>query len=115
MIDVIYIQEKVGNPPPTLCILKEAVKYAEKNGFEKICIVCAKLHKRRISIDSSRIKTYVKFYFSKKIDQQKVKWLQSNNQPHTSSEKEWDEREKFINFLPFFVYKFLSWFMWKKN
>lgn len=50
-MDVTYCEEKVGEPPPTLRIAREAVRWAIKMGIDQITVVAAQPHLSRAMRD----------------------------------------------------------------
>ncbi len=111
---VTFIDEKPGNPPPTLRIAKNAVKWVKNLGLTNIWIVAAPPYVRRCRRD-------LKYAFREAKIQIKVgiaddiwrypggEWFcEDSTQSRTRSSKNWWPREIVLRLLPMFIYKHVA-------
>ncbi len=110
-IDVEYIFEESGNPPPTLRIARSAVQWAKRNKLEKIFIVAAKPHLWRCIRDFNyavqESKAQIEICACKEIEQYlEDEWFcLDSRQIRTCTKWDWWSRELILRLIPFCIYK----------
>lgn len=114
-VSVTYCKEVPGQPPPTLRIAREAIRWALLNRIDSITVVAAKPHLWRCMRDMSMAAKemgcqWIKIVASTTIDQyQKEQWFcPDSTQPRTQTEKEWRKRERILELMPFFIYRHVA-------
>lgn len=110
-VEVKYLSEEPGNPPPTLRIARWVTREAVRRGARRIVVVAAKPHLRRCIRDMEmairEAGTRIQVVGSEEIQFiQEDDWFDPNGtQPRAASKKTWSRRERIVMLLPFFVYK----------
>ena len=113
-IEVEFIKEQFGNPPSTLQIARGAVKWAMRKEIKKILIIAAKPHLWRCVRDVTgvihEVGAQIEISICKEIMQYPENdWFCVDSlQRRTQSKRNWERRENIIEFLPFFIYKFIA-------
>lgn len=111
-INVQYmINDELGNPPPTLRIARGAVQWAKRHGLTELWIVAAKPHlwralrdvQQAVREDEARIEVRV----CKEIEQYpEDSWFcPDSTHDRVRSREAWNERERILKLIPFFIYK----------
>lgn len=114
VIDVTYCTEESDNPPPTLRIAREAMKWASMKDIEKIYIACAVPHWRRARRNCERAaeEKGLGIQFSPIFELFKYgdrEWFcKDSTQPRTQSKRVWERRENILEILPFWIYKLVA-------
>lgn len=110
-VEVVRVEERVGEPPPTLRIARAAVKWAISCGIIHLHIVAAEPHLWRAERDlkmaikeaGAKISTSIPFELTK---YPKDDWFCSDStQSHTKSRRNWNRRERILKLTPFWLYK----------
>lgn len=113
-IDVERIQEKHGNPPPTLKISKRAIRWAEKRHIRKLFVVAATPHLWRCLRDLNAVKEETKYDVSIYVYDEIYRlpdyiWFCPNSrQIWTRSRIIWKLRENILRLMPLWLYKYIS-------
>lgn len=114
-VDVCYIfNDGPDNPPPTLRIARNAIRWAKQQGFTKLLVIAAKPHLSRCLRDLRRaareIGMQTEIRACKEIEQYpEDEWFCSDStQARTRSKKDWQKRECILKLMPFFVYKLVA-------
>jgi len=113
-VKVEYINEIQGNPPPTLRMARGAIHWAKFNEITELWVCAAKPHLWRCLRDlkyaanESGIKIEIKIC-------EMIKWYSENywfcpdsTQEFTRSRENWQLREKILQRMPIFLYKFIA-------
>lgn len=110
-IKVEYTPEEPGNPPPTLCIARGAITWAQQNGFAILWVVAAKPHLWRCIRDLQCASKKIGF----PVDIQICSGIESfpddhwfcieSTQPRTRSRKDWNKRELLLRLMPMWLYE----------
>lgn len=111
-LQVTYVEEKPGEPPPTLRIAREAVRWAIFERIDELIIVAAGPHMKRCLRDMKEAAKEVGAEWIKIIPHprigsysKEVWFCPDSTQPRSQTEKEWRKRERILDFMPFFIYK----------
>lgn len=110
-IIVEYAEQQAGLPPSTLQMARNAIAWAKKYEFTRLCVVAATPHLKRCIRDlkkSARENNYSIMVFSsdKMAGYIDDLWYCPNSaQKRTQSSITWVLREKLIFALPFWLYK----------
>lgn len=113
-IVVDYTDEEPGNPPPTLRIARGAVQWAKRHGLTELWVVAAKLHlwrcKRDLTQTVREAGVQIAVRVCKEIEQfPENEWFcQDSTQSRARSRKNWQNRERILKFIPFFIYKHVA-------
>lgn len=106
-----YIEDDQGNPPPTLRIARGAVIWAKRLGIEELWVACASPHllrcKRdlRYAIRESGANIVV-LVCPGVWDHPEEEWYSpESTQPRVRSREAWRKRERIIELMPMFLYK----------
>jgi hypothetical protein len=108
--DVTYCTEVPGEPPPTLRICREGVKWAVERGYKELWLACARPHLWRAKRDLVRAikeaRADIVVFLCREIKEAKVNWITSASiQPRTKNWFNWYKREVILWFMPFSIYK----------
>ncbi len=110
-IEVIYANEEPGNPPPTLRIAREAVRWAQKNQFTELWFAAALPHLPRAWGDLKYAAKEAGWPIgingcAEILDYTDRDWFcPESEQKHTQSRKNWRLREFILMHMPFWLYK----------
>jgi len=110
-IVVDYTNEEMGSPPPTLRIARGAVQWAKRYGFTELWVVAAKPHLWRVLRDLRQAVREagekIEVCACKEIEQYpEDSWFcPDSTQDRVRSREVWNNREKILKFIPFFIYK----------
>lgn len=112
-IDVTYIEQQRGEPPPTLRIARAAALWAKKKHIDHIWIVAAQPHIWRCERDLLRAfrETGTSIWMDRcrEIDAIPIpdsEWFcRESEQERTRSPGQWEKRERILRRMPFFIYK----------
>lgn len=114
-IEVKYINEELGNPPPTLRIARGAVQWAKKRGLKVLLIVAAQPHLWRCERDLIRAIKEAGAQIAVRVCFKEIKrypedswYCPDSTQPRTRSPKSWWGRERILQLMPFFFYKLVA-------
>jgi hypothetical protein len=113
-IEVEFTEEQPGNPPSTLRFARSAVKWARNKNLTELWIVAAKPHLWRCIRDLKNVirelKVQIEIHICDEINQYpEDEWFCTNSaQKWTQSKKSWQDRERIIKLMPFFIYKFIA-------
>lgn len=113
-IAVKFIEEKSGEPPPTLRIARGAVRWAKKKGISELWIVAAAPHLWRCKRDLSRAVSEMKSIICVRVCNEITQYSESSwycldsMQARTRSAEDWWKRERILHKLPFFFYKLIA-------
>jgi len=105
-----YIEEK-EDPPPTLRIAREAVKWAMKLGIKELWVAAARPHLWRCVRDLKYAIKEAGVQIQVRVCDEigmypKKEWFCSNStQKRTRSPKDWWPREIILRLMPMFIYK----------
>lgn len=108
-----HIDEDPQNPPSTLRIATEALRWAKEREFEELWIAAAKPHLPRILRDikkmSRKLRFTIKISLCEGIEAHpEDSWFCLNSrQEHTRSKEAWEKRESVLMRLPFFLYRWI--------
>ena len=113
-LNVSYVRE-TWDPPSTLRIAREAIRWAEDAGLEELWIVAAKPNLWRVFRDMKEMAreagSGIKIHTCREIDDECSEdlWFCTNSQqPRTRSQEAWDGRENVLKKMPFFLYKIIA-------
>lgn len=111
-IEVIYVKEKPGDPPPTLRIARIAVRWAREQGIRELWIIAAGPHvwrcERDLKYAVSEVNALIKVRVCKEIKQNREidPWYcRDSSQSRTRSFFNWWSREAILRLMPMFLYK----------
>jgi hypothetical protein len=110
-IEVVRIAEKPGDPPPTLRIARGAIQWAIQRGFNTLWIVAAKPQLWRAIRDVTEAVreagVKIEIHACPEIEQYPAdSWFcPESTQPRVRSRKEWDNRERILKLMPFWLYR----------
>ena len=111
-VEVFHIIERLGEPPPTLKIAKEAVQWAVEIGIRQLWVVAAKPHLWRCLRDlkQAACEEGIKIDVCEEIEKYPAdEWFcDDSTQERTRSRKAWERRERILKCLPFFIYKCIA-------
>lgn len=105
------IEEKEGNPPPTLRIARGAVKLAKQQGIRKLLVVAARPHLWRCIRDLKyairEAKAQIKVFVCREIKQlPENKWFDPDStQKRARSFWKWWPREIILRLMPMAIYR----------
>lgn len=112
--NVEYVEDKNGKPPSTFQIAEGAVGWARRNNLKRIFIVAAKPHlcrcKRDLTLAFQEAKTAVRISVIRKVERlPEERWFCPESiRKCTMYKKNWENREWFVEHVPFWIYKFFS-------
>jgi|SRR3989344_623184 len=112
-VDVDHVREESDNPPPTLRIAREAVRWAKQRGVTELYVVAAEPHLRRCVRDLMEADRELNGVYTLPIifcgEISRVSdndWFCSEStQERTRSRKAWNRRERILRMMPFWLYK----------
>lgn len=115
-MDVDYISEEPGKPPPTLRVAKDAVQWAmcQAVPITELWIVAAGPHLRRVLRDMryalrmSGAKIEIKVCEELKQYGEDSWFCPESTQTRVRSCKEWEKREHILMLLPMFIYNLVA-------
>ncbi len=114
-IEVKYTDEEPGNPPPTLRIARGAIQWAKQQGFRELWIAAAKPHLWRCKRDLVQAAREARVQITVRICCKEIELFFENEwfcpdstQPRTRSRKNWQDRERVLKLMPFFLYKLIA-------
>ncbi len=114
-IQVEYVGEQAGKPPPTLRIARGAVQWAKKNDFHELWVAAARPHLWRVERDVKRAvveawrpgSDWIDVFVCPEPEPYLYdSWFcKDSEQERTRTPKAWNKRERVVQLMPFFVYK----------
>lgn len=112
-LDVTYVKEEPGKPPPTLRIARAGVQWALLKHLNELVVVAAGPHMWRCWRDTKEAVREIGAEGWLKVHPQsgismyaKENWFcPDSTQRRTTSEKEWYRREWLLEFMPMRLYK----------
>lgn len=110
-IDVQRVEEIAGQPPPTLRIAREAIKWTRQRGIKTLYVLAAKPHLWRALRDVKQVvreaEGMIEVRTREEIEQYpEDSWFCPNStQDRTQSRKAWNKREWPLKLMPFWIYK----------
>jgi len=114
-VQVKYILEKPGGPPPTLRIARGALRWARQKRLTTLWIAAAEPHLWRVLRDMEEAAREGKAQHidiavcAETLQYQKNSWFCSDStQAWTRSRKAWERRERILMLLPFSLYKLVA-------
>lgn len=104
--DLEWIKETEECHATTLGVSRQAIRWAKRNGLNKLFVVCADVHGRcerdlLIAAKEVRYPVYVETIFVDTV------WSKDAIQKHVRSEEAWWGREVLIGSLPILIYRWL--------
>lgn len=123
-LDVTYVEEKPGEPPPILRIARAAMQWAILKCIDDLVIVAAGPHIWRCLRDMKEAaKEIGSGGLRMNICQDPLigRWAKENwfcpdsTQLRASSEKEWRKRERILELMPFFIYRLVAKWALNRN
>ncbi len=107
--------EKPNEPPPTLRIAREAVRWAKELGIERLLIVAALPHLWRCRRDLRQAVAEVGASISVGVPILSIQQFPEafwfcpfSVQSRSRSKKNWDRRERILKAMPFSIYKLVA-------
>jgi len=113
-ISVYYIEERPGNPPPTLRIARGAVKWAQERELKELWIACAMPHLRRCERDlryaiiEAGAKVKMRFCLEIIRYPEGSWYCPDSTQKRVRSQKDWMGKERILMLMPMFFYKLVA-------
>lgn len=113
-VEVKYTEEEPNNPPPTLRIARGAVRWAQQLGLDELWIACAKPHlwrcKRDLEFAVREAGAQITVRVCEDIERYpENEWYCLNStQPRVRSREEWRKRERVLERMPMFLYKYIA-------
>jgi hypothetical protein len=111
-IEVTYVEEKPGEPPPTLRIARAAVRWALLKRLDELVIVAAGPHMWRAVRDMREAAKEIGAGWMTICPQPKIDMYAEENwfcpdsiRPWTQSKEAWRKRERILEVMPFWLYK----------
>ncbi len=110
----VYTDEEIGNPPPTLRIAREGVKWAKAHNFTEMWVAAAKPHLWRTMRDVREAVreagAKIEVRECEEIEQYpKDSWFCADStQERVCSREAWEKREKWLKRMPFWIYKHIA-------
>lgn len=106
-----YVSEDPGQPPPTLRIVRWAVRRAMALGIGELWLVCAEPHlwraerDLRYAVKEAGASIVVRVCEEVLLAPAGTWFSKESTQPRTRSRSDWNKRELLLRFMPLFVYK----------
>lgn len=113
-IDIYYVEENAGSPPPILRIAREAVQWARRRGIRKLWIVAAMPHiwrcERDLRYAVKEAGSSIEVETCEEIGQfTENSWYCLNStQNRTRSAKSWRSQERILKLMPVSIYKLVD-------
>jgi len=113
-IPVEYLSESSRHTPTTLQVARGAVRWAIRQGVNRIIVVAAKPHLRRCMRDLTatirEVGADIEVTYSRAVNKVPLEYwfCADSRQTRTRSWGKWWSREAAMKFMPFFLYRLLS-------
>lgn len=110
-VDVSYVEEQPGSPPPTLRIARRAMLWAREKQLTHLVVVAAGPHMWRALRDTRRaaIEAGLEIDIRQSSEVNAIpeeSWFSEESvQQRVRTPKDWNGRERLLHLMPFWVYK----------
>ncbi|MCX6740987.1 MAG: hypothetical protein NTY61_01145, partial [Candidatus Parcubacteria bacterium] len=110
-VDVQRVEEVTGHPPPTLRIARQAIRWARERDIKRLYVVAARPHLWRALRDARQAvcetgeNIEIRAYGEPGEYSENSWFCPESTQSRTQSRKSWNERERLLKILPFWIYK----------